>query len=300
MTPPAARTVERLVALDAARGATAALPAVRRALRDFPELSGDTAPPRGRDVDRVAALAELSEVVGWILFDAGLHRQAHRANARALTLTELCGDRWTQRLTLLNHSMLQTAEADPRGALETAARVAGPRPLPARVDSLVLIRQAHASAVLGGRREARRLISRARSRFLDGLSRHDPHWAWWIDENELLGHEGWVLARLGDWDRALPLLHRAATAPGPSYRHLFGAELLAALARAGAWTEALDLIADLAPRAAAIGSARTTRTLAGAASGLRRGTRVPASLKDAAAHLLECLPAPAARSPRPA
>ncbi|MFJ5810603.1 DNA-binding protein [Streptomyces sp. NPDC093093] len=300
MTPSAARTVERLVALDAARGATAALPAVRRALRDFPELSGDTAPPRGRDVDRVAALAELSEVVGWILFDAGLHRQAHRANARALTLTELCGDRWTQRLTLLNHSMLQTAEADPRGALETAARVAGPRPLPARVDSLVLIRQAHASAVLGGRREARRLISRARSRFLDGLSRHDPHWAWWIDENELLGHEGWVLARLGDWDRALPLLHRAATAPGPSYRHLFGAELLAALARAGAWTEALDLIADLAPRAAAIGSARTTRTLVGVASGLRRGTRVPASLKDAAAHLLECLPAPAARSARPA
>ncbi|MFD9375206.1 DNA-binding protein [Streptomyces sp. NPDC059999] len=300
MTPSAARTVERLVALDAARGATAALPAVRRALRDFPELSGDTTPPRGRDVDRVAALAELSEVVGWILFDAGLHRQAHRANARALTLTELCGDRWTQRLTLLNHSMLQTAEADPRGSLETAARVAGPRPLPARVDSLVLIRQAHASAVLGGRREARRLISRARSRFLDGLSRHDPHWAWWIDENELLGHEGWVLARLGDWDRALPLLHRAATAPGPSYRHLFGAELLAALARAGAWTEALDLIADLAPRAAAIGSARTTRTLAGAASGLRRGTRVPASLKDAAAHLLECLPAPAARSARPA
>ncbi|MCY0955630.1 DNA-binding protein [Streptomyces sp. H27-H5] len=300
MTPSAARTVERLVALDAARGATAALPAVRRALRDFPELSGDTAPPRGRDVDRVAALAELSEVVGWILFDAGLHRQAHRANARALTLTELCGDRWTQRLTLLNHSMLQTAEADPRGALETAARVAGPRPLPARVDSLVLIRQAHASAVLGSRREARRLISRARSRFLDGLSRHDPHWAWWIDENELLGHEGWVLARLGDWDRALPLLHRAATAPGPSYRHLFGAELLAALARAGAWTEALDLMADLAPRAAAIGSARTTRTLAGAASGLRRGTRVPASLKDAAAHLLECLPAPAARSDRPA
>ncbi|MFD5889877.1 DNA-binding protein [Streptomyces sp. NPDC060334] len=300
VTPTAARTVERLVALDAAHGATAALPAVRRALRDFPELSGDPAPDRRPDVNRVAALAELSEVVGWILFDAGLHRQAHRANTRALTLAGRCGDRWTERLTLLNHSMLQTAAGDPRGALETAARVTGPRPLPARVDSLVLIRRAHATALLGGRRESRRLISRARSRFLDGLSRHDPHWAWWIDENELRGHEGWVLARLGDWDRALPLLHRAATAPGPSYRHLFGAELLAALARAGAWTEARDLIADLAPRAAAIGSVRTTRTLADAATGLRRGPRVPASLKDAAAHLLECLPAPVARSDRPA
>lgn len=140
---------------------------------------------------------------------------AHAANRRALDLAHLAGDRWTARLVHLNHSMLQTHTGHARAALDTVSRVPGARPLPARVDSLVLIRRAHAAAQLGARREPLDLIDRARSRFLDGISRHDPHWAWWIDEMELLGHQGWVMARLGRWDRAIPLLHQAATAPGP-------------------------------------------------------------------------------------
>ncbi|MFF5706057.1 DNA-binding protein [Streptomyces sp. NPDC012794] len=287
----AVRTIGRLVALDTERGATAALPAVREAVRRIPELAADPPALRAYDPDRLAALAELSEVIGWILFDAGRYRQAGRMNARALALAELCGDRWTARLVLLNHSMLTAHTGRPRAALEAAARVGGPRPLPARVASLVLIRQAHATALLGGRREPLELVSRARSRFLDGVSRRDPHWAWWIDETELLGHEGWVQARLRRWDRAVPLLHRAATAPGPSYRHLFTAQLLAALAGAGAWREAEELIARVAPGAAAIGSVRTTESLGGTARALRRDAGVPARLRDAAAFLQESLPA---------
>ncbi|MDX2392018.1 MULTISPECIES: DNA-binding protein [unclassified Streptomyces] len=288
---PALDTIRRLVALDTERGATAAVPAVRETLRRFPELSADPASLHAEDGDLLAALAELAEVIGWILFDAGLHPPARRMNARALALAGLCGDRWTARLVLLNHSMLEAHTGRPRAALASAARVGGPKPLPARVHSLVLIRQAHAIAMLGDRREPLALIGRARSRFLDGVSRRDPHWAWWIDESELLGHRGWVLARLRYWDRAIPLLHAAATAPGPSYRHLFTAELLAALVRAGAWNEAEDLVAELAPRAAAIGSARTTGTLRRTARDVRRSERAPGRLKDAAVHLLESLPA---------
>ncbi|MGW0392197.1 DNA-binding protein [Streptomyces sp. NPDC003042] len=295
----ALRTTQRLVAIDTAQGATAAVPAVREAVRRIPDVAADPAHLRGHDGDRLAALSELCEVIGWILFDAGLYRRAHRMNARALALAGLCGDRWTARLVLLNHSMLTTHTGHPRTALETAARVTGPRPLPARVASLVLIRQAHATAVLGGHREPLELISRARSRFLDGVSRRDPHWAWWIDESELLGHRGWVLARLHRWDQAIALLHRAATAPGPSYRHLFTAELLSALAGAGAWSEAEDLIADLAPRAARIGSVRTTETLRRTATGLLRRADAPRPLRDAAAFLLESLPAPAVGAATP-
>lgn len=297
-TSEAIRTVQRLVNLDATHGARAAVPAAREAVRRYPELSAEPESLRGHDSDRIAALAELSEVIGWILFDAGLHRHAHRANAHALALAELCGDRWTARLVRLNHGMLQTHTGHPRAALETASRVAGPRPLPARVASLVLIRQAHATALLGAHREPLELIARAQSRFLDGLSRRDPHWAWWIDQAELTGHQGWVMARLRRWDRALPLLQRAATAPGPSYRHLFAAELLAAQARAGAWGEAEDLITELAPRAARIGSARTVESLHGTVRLLRRAPRVPTSLRDAAVFLRERLPAPVpARTP---
>ncbi|WP_219671545.1 DNA-binding protein [Streptomyces bambusae] len=299
--------VGRLLALDAGRGATAAVPVAREAVRRIPELRADPAGLYGRtggagrdrmaELAALAELAELCEVIGWILFDAGRYRAAQRMNVRALALAELCGDRWTARLVRLNHSMLQARTGRPRAAMATAAHVAGPRPLPARVDSLVLVRQAHAAAALGGRTEAQRLISRARSRFLDGVSRHDPHWAWWIDQAELTGHEGWVMAGLGRWNRAVPLLHEAATAPGPSYRHLFTAELLAALAGAGAWTETADLAADIAPRAAGIGSVRTTERLSATAADLLRRPRVPRRARDAAVHLLESLP-PTARARR--
>ncbi|MGV9881526.1 DNA-binding protein [Streptomyces sp. NPDC003006] len=288
--PSVIRTLRHLLALDATHGARAAVPALRDTVRRVPELSAEPASPRHLDSELLAALAELCEVIGWILFDAGLHRHAHRANARALALAEICGDRWTARLVLLNHSMLQAHTGRPRAALETASRVAGPRALPARVDALVLIRRAHAIALLGGHREPMELIRRARSRFLDGVSRHDPPWAWWIDGTELLGHHGWVLARLRRWNQAIPLLHRAATAPGgPAYRDLFGAQLLSALAGAGAWREAEDVVVDLVPRAGRIGSARTAGSLAATAVRLRGSAAAPASLRDGAAHLLKVL-----------
>ncbi|MFE9405688.1 DNA-binding protein [Streptomyces sp. NPDC006530] len=286
-----ARTeVVRLVALDAAQGGRAALPAVRALLRSVPELSAEPAAGGGEDSDLLAALAELCEVIGWILFDAGSDQAAHRMNTRALALADLCGDRAVARLVLLNDSMLHARAERPLAALESAARVAGPRPLPTLVATLVLVRRAHALAMLGASRPAERLISRARSRFLDGASPHDPPWAWWIDQAELTGHHGWVLARLGARDRAIPLLHEAATAPGPSYRDLFTAELLQALAGARAWSEAEDLIVDIAPRAAGIGSARTTQTLTRTATRLRGCAKAPANLRDAAVHLLESVP----------
>lgn len=291
--PLALRTVERLVALDATSGATSAMPAVREAMRRIPELSAEPGSLRTRNSDELATLAELCEVIGWILFDAGFYREAHRMNTRSLALAELCGDRWTARFVLLNDSMLKAHTGAPRTALETAARARGTRALPARVSSLVLIREAHAIAMLGGHREPMDLMARAQSRFQDGISRHDPPWAWWIDPTELLGHRGWVLARLRRWDQAIPLLHEAATAPGPSYRNLFTAQLLSALARAGAWSEAEDLIATLAPSAARIGSVRTTRTLGRTASHLLMRPSTPASLREAAAFLLESLPASA-------
>ncbi|MEU6051665.1 DNA-binding protein [Streptomyces xanthochromogenes] len=290
LTPLALTAVEHLVALDAAHGATAALPAVRDLLRNIPELAAAPGSLHDRDAETLAALAELCEVIGWILFDAGLDGPAHRMNTRALALAALSGDRATARLVLLNDSMLHTRAGRPRAALDSAARVAGPRPLPTLVATLVLVRRAHAEALLDRPREADRLIARARSRFLDGASPQDPPWAWWIDRAELIGHHGWVLARLGDWDRAIPLLHEAATAPGPSYRHLFTAELLAALTGARAWRDAEELIAELAPRAGSIGSVRTTETLARTAVRLRTCAKAPANLRAAAAFLLESVP----------
>ncbi|MFF1379970.1 DNA-binding protein [Streptomyces sp. NPDC058308] len=294
--PTVLRVTQRLLAIDAGRGARAAAQAIPGAVRCVPELGAAPASLRTLDSELIAALAELCEVMGWILFDAGFPRRARRANGRALALADLCGDRWTGRLVLLNHSMLQAHVGRPRAALETAARAAGARALPARVGALVLIRQAHAIAMLGAASASVRRLSRARSLFLDGVSASDPPWAWWIDETELLGHQGWVLARLRRWDRAIPLLRQAAAAPGgPSYRDLFTAELFAALAGAGAWRDAEDLIRDVAPRAAGMGSVRATESLGATAALLRHRADAPPAVRDAAVHLLETLSAPARR-----
>ncbi|UQX03829.1 DNA-binding protein [Streptomyces sp. RerS4] len=280
--------VEQLVAVDVAHGATAAVPVVRDTLRAAPYPWPELRRPGGTDL--LSALAELYEVAGWILFDAGHYRQAHRMNARALALAGRSGDHWTARFVLLNHSMLAAHTGRPRAALEAASRVRGRRPLPARVAGIVLIRQAHALALLGGHARPLELIARAQNRFLDGVSRHDPPWAWWMDQTELLGHRGWVEARLRRWDRAIPLLYEAATAPGPAYRHLFTAELLSALTRAGAWREAEALIGRIAPGAAAIGSVRTTETLARTAAELRGHPDAPPAARDAAVFLHRSLP----------
>lgn len=292
--PDVVRAMRGLLDLDAGRGARAAVPVLPEVARAVPELRAEPARLAGLDRELLAALAELCEVMGWILFDAGFHRLAHRANARAFALAELCGDRWTGRLVLLNHSMLQAHLGRPRAALATASRVPGPRPLPARVGALVRIRQAHAIAMLGADHAAERHIARARHLFLDGVSAGDPPWAWWIDESELLGHEGWVLARLHRWDQAITLLRRAAAVPdGPSYRELFTAELLSALVGAGAWRDAETLIREVAPRVARSGSARAAQSLgAAAALLLRLGARVPSATRDAAVHLSESLSAP--------
>ncbi|MBJ3810908.1 DNA-binding protein [Streptomyces flavofungini] len=282
----------RLIDLDSTGGGAAAVPLVRAVVREVPEVTAAPAALAGAGSDRLAVLAELCEVIGWILFDAGHHGAAHRMNARALALAELCGDRWTARLTLLNDSMLLAHTGHPRAARTAAARARGPRPLPPRVASLVLLREAHATAMLGARREPLALLTRAESRFLDGVSRHDPAWAWWIDEGELTGHRGWIRSRLRDFTRAIPLLRGAATAPGPSYRHLFTAHLLAALTGAGAWSDAETLITDLAPRVTGIGSARTVEALWGTARRLYGDDRAPASARDAAVHLMECLGQP--------
>ncbi|MER6611324.1 hypothetical protein ABT282_36995 [Streptomyces sp. NPDC000927] len=58
--------------LNAEHGARAAVAALPDVVRRGPELSAEPAGLGGRDGELLAALAELCEVIGWILFDAGV------------------------------------------------------------------------------------------------------------------------------------------------------------------------------------------------------------------------------------
>ncbi|GHF58786.1 hypothetical protein GCM10010218_45150 [Streptomyces mashuensis] len=279
-----------LLDLDRVQGAgAAAAPAAAAVAR---ARAGWRAAHRHRAPDAAAlsALAELLEVAGWILFDAERHDRALRLNRQALALARHAGDRSLARLVVANLTMQQAHLGDSAASYRTATAVTDAGGLTPRVEAVFRIRQAHALADAGHRAEALRALARARSLFLDGPSDRDPPWAWWIDEDELTGHHGMVLARLGDLDRASGLLHAATgSGQGPAYRSLFTAELLDVLVRSGAHDEAAALMGALAPHLAGIGSVRALNSLrrtAGAAA-LARG---PAGdVRDAARDLARLL-----------
>jgi len=294
----------RLLALDHERGAEAAVPLAAGALHGVREQWRRLAPQRplpGGDTG--AALAELAEVAGWILYDAERQRQAYRLNRQALALAARTGDRWTQRLVLSHLSMQAAHLGLPRASFRIAQSVLDSGPLPARVEALFTIRQSRALALAGRRHEAVAAIRRARGLFADGVSARDPHWAWWMDEHELNGHRGITHARLGDRDTAAVLLRAAVDGPQdqpPAYRALFRTELLSVLVGAGAWREAEEVAARLVPDAGELGSMRAVRMIDAAVGRLLWLPRVPPSLQDTAHCLGAALPdRPWRYGPRP-
>ena len=236
----------RLILLDNRAGA---VDLGTLAIRTFDELR------RGACGDRetVSALAELAEVVGWILYDEDRQTEAHAHNTEALRLARLAGDRDIELLTLLNMSMQRAHVGCDRDALRVAADGHALAPSP-RVRAMFRVRAAQALANLADAAGAFNALREAESLFRQGVGPLDPPWASWITEAELLGHRGSVHAKLGRWAEAVPLLRRAVELDGPDaprYRSVVRALLVRALVETGEPDEAAAVRSGLG-----VGSAR--------------------------------------------
>lgn len=273
-----------LIALEAERGAVAAARVAREAVTATAAQWRQVRQRHRRIGDELcAAVAELLEVAGWITFDGEQQTLSLALNRQALRLARACGDRATERLTLLNLSMQAAHLGRPADAHRIATSALESGPLPPRTEAPFRLRQARALALGGRRAEALETLRRARGLATEGVSPHDAPWTWWVDEQELAGHRGWTHAALGEWDRAIPLLASALHRhDAPAYRSVFAAELLACLLRVGGWDEAERLLLRLVAQAADIGSGRARCTLRRTAAALRAGPRVPSSLRDTA------------------
>ncbi|MGH3834520.1 MAG: helix-turn-helix domain-containing protein [Pseudonocardiaceae bacterium] len=172
----------------------------RLAVRFFRSLhqqlgTGAYEPAIERDLQATAG--ELAEVAGWLLYDADRQDDVRRMNQEALYFSRLAGDRRMELLTLQNASMHAGHLGRPREALHLARSVLESRDrLSPRIKTLFLVRKARALAQ-GGDEHALRLFDQARSHYEDGMRDSDPKWAWWVDERELVWHEGMALADLG-------------------------------------------------------------------------------------------------------
>lgn len=194
----------------------------------------------GEDRETVSALAELTGIVGWILYDEDRQAESHAHNTEALRLARLAGDRDIELLTLLTTSMQRAHVGCDREALRVAEEGDALAPSP-RVRAMFRIRVAQALANLADEAGAFEALREAESLFGQGTGPLDPSWASWITEAELLGHQGSVHAKLGRWVEAVALLRRAVELDGadaPRYRSVVRALLVRALIETGRSAEA--------------------------------------------------------------
>ncbi|WP_433267683.1 hypothetical protein ACQPZF_02170 [Actinosynnema sp. CS-041913] len=140
------------------------------------------------------ALAELAEVVGWILFEEERQAEAHAHNLAALALARHAGNRGIETLTLLNMAMQRTHVGRFAEALDLAAQGESTTTSP-RVRAMFALRRARAHSRMRRAAAALHALDRAQAVLEDDDTA--PPWAWWIDETELRGHRGAVLANLG-------------------------------------------------------------------------------------------------------
>lgn len=277
--------VARLVDLDGRFGGDDVLPIAARLFRSAKSehLSG-----RGR----LAAVAELGEVAGWVAYDAARLDLARSLSLDALHLAELAGDLSMVRFLLANVTMVDLVQRRPVEALTIVDYMADQVTSP-RIAALFELRRAHALAQMSERYRALRSFDHARVLLDDGIRDDDPRWSWWIDAAELSWHKGTLDAELGDWARAVDT-YREATESRVAIRAANGvvgrsrvvyndlAHYAEALATVGAWSDLEPVMKELTGYVDTIGSARTRSVIRRVLGRIREPSRVPSTLGDLA------------------
>lgn len=191
------------------------------------------------DKRRLADVAEIAEVAGWLLFDANRQEEARQAFMESRLLAELAGDKPMQWFALDMLAMQDVQRGNPGEALRISEELLTNPRVPGRVALLGRVRHARALALTGDRTRTLDALQRAQGALQDSISGRDPQWAWWVDEMEVIGHKGEALMSLGEHKEALPHLQKANELVKPNGRGAlyYSVAELTALANVGAWRE---------------------------------------------------------------
>jgi hypothetical protein len=226
-----------------------------------------------------------------LLYDAGKHDLVRATNLEALQLLRLAGERSIELLTLQNMSLHAGDLGRPVESLNLARMVLATSKLSPRLEAMFRIREARALAQLGDRNTADQTFHQARSLYLDGVRDDDPAWAWWINDQELAWHEAMIRADSSDWSAAVDALEESLVlTPGREVRRRYNhlANLFYAQSRAGAWQDAPETMARVAPFIEEVRSTRAVKTLLGGLDTLDAGD-VASSTREASRGLRSAL-----------
>lgn len=226
------------------------------------KLDGTTEPDR----EYLAAVAEIAEVAGWILFDANRQDEARQAFIESHMLARHAGDKSMTWFAMDMLAMQDINNGLPGEALRIADELLTQPKLPQRVALLARVRRARALAQAGDRTRAVAEVGKAKSQLQDSIDARAPHWTWWVDEMEVTGHEAEVFISLGEPAAAIPFLQRTTeslTSPISRGALYYGVAELTALATAQAWRDAEHTLTRLAPILQNVTSGRSRMRLKG-------------------------------------
>ncbi|MBB6173850.1 transcriptional regulator with XRE-family HTH domain [Nocardiopsis mwathae] len=279
--------VDHLVAHDSRYGGDEIAPAAVRVWRSGHRQLDSGTIPEQRQQDFLAAVAEMAEVAGWLLFDADRQDASRTATLEAHMLARHAGDRSMERFALTNLAMQDVEVNRPGEALRIADELLSEPRIPPRVALLARIRRGRALACVGERRRALDELGAARAGLEDSISARDPAWTWWVNDCELSGHEGEALLVLGDTAAALPKLERAAELSAVFRRNGRGSlyyqvSLVQGYAAAHAWRECGIALEALPPALESVSSGRNRRRLRFAVRTITRDPETPLWLSDLA------------------
>lgn len=278
-------SIQQLVRLDNLVGGNDLAAVASRFFSSVERQMSDGRPRTGIKRDLALVAAELAEVAGWLLFDAGRFAAAGRMNQKACIHSRASGEHGIEVLTLQNMALQAQFLDHPNESKSIIDRLQNIKGQSPRVRSVAYMREAHALAQLGAEMAALTAFERARSLFLEGVAADDPHWAWWIDRAEIAFHEGECRAELKHFDMAIDLLQQAidcVAANRSRDRFLYRTHLLDTFCQVREWDQAEQVLEELAAQLDEVGSARAITVLDRALSKLPRLPAVSSELRIAA------------------
>jgi hypothetical protein len=225
--------------------------------RPRPRTVSTTRGPRATQ-RRLALLAELSQLTGWVAADAGAPAVAYRAYRFALSAASAGGDRPFQGHVLGALAQLTSAPGIALRLADAGHELAAPS-ASATTRVLLLHRVAHAAARAGERRHCDRALADAEAWYARRDPDGDPAWTYWLDDTALTLLTGRCHAVLGRHREAVPLLQRGlAGLDHPRSAAVYGGWLAEAHLGAGDLEPAADRAARMLLDAVRAGSLRAS------------------------------------------
>jgi len=262
-------TVRNLIELDRLYGAgELAATGLRAAREAWARLAaGQYRGALGADLRR--ASAELTQVAGWLAYDADLQTRARQLWQEARTGAELCGDQPFEMFVRDQMAMQALHVGRPDEALVIADLALAHPAVSGRTAAIFHLRRGRALADLGDDTSALSELAHARADLSDGVRAGDSPWTWWMHGAELDLHASLLTSALGRHTQAVELAQRAVEdipAEQVRCRQVYQAYRVQVLVAAGADDDTVAVLDEMRAGLAAVDSVRTRNLLLAAAT----------------------------------